>query len=334
MKTHNIILFLLVAGCTTSPDPVDEAVDESAVTIAPPCPTSPGQWCTETAPVPSSLILHGVFAIAADNVFAVGDGGTILHRDSSAWTAQSSGTNLNLLAVWAASASDVWAGGEAPPAGTSPSQTLLHFDGTAWSLVTAAGAPITDINAVWGSSSTDVWFVGSTVATHWDGATFTKFGLTGTLLGVSGTGPRDVWVAGENFQLRHFAGAGWSTFSPSPGPASQALLTVLALGTTDVWVTDGTLSKETMHFGADKTWTAHGTKATINGTLTSTGFNSMAARSSSDIWGVGQSRAGHWDGSNWAMAQPFGDATLLSVSIANGNGWIVGGSALIAHQVF
>ena len=337
--TTRYILFALVAGCAISPDPADpadEAVDYLTDAAAPACPTSPGQWCTERAPpVSPSPLLHSVFAIAADNVFAVGTSGTIFHRDSKAWSVQSSGTGLNLLAVWASSDSDVWAGAEAPSSGTLPPQTLLHFNGTAWSLVTAPGTPITDINAVWGSSSTDVWFVGSTVATHWDGAAFKQFNLTGTLLAVSGTGAKDVWLAGENFQLLHFDGTGWSTFSPSPGPASQALFTVLPLGATDVWVTDGTLGKETMHFDATRTWTAFGTLATLGGKLTSTTFNGLAPRSSTDIWGAGQSRVGHWNGTAWTITQPFGaNVSLQSISIAAGNGWIVGENALIGHQTF
>jgi hypothetical protein len=319
-----------------SPDPVDEVVDYLTDGVAAACPAGPGQWCLETPPAVSPPpLLHSVFAIAADNVFAVGASGTIFHRNSTTWSVQPSGTGLNLLSVWASSASDVWVGAEAPEAGTLPPQTLLHFDGTAWSLVTAPGTPVTDINAVWGSSSTDVWFVGSTVATHWDGAAFKQFNLTGTLLAVSGTGPNDVWLAGENFQLRHFDGSALSTFLPSPGAASQALFTVLPLGATDVWVTDGTLGKETMHFGANKTWTAFGTLATLNGKLTSTTFNGLAPRSSTDIWGAGQSRVGHWDGKAWAITQPFGaNVSLQSISIAAGNGWIVGENALIGHQTF
>lgn len=331
------ILLTLVVGCATFPDPVDEVTDYELATTDGTCPVASGQWCTETAPVSSPLpLLHGVFAIAANNVFAVGSSGTILHRDSSAWSVQPSGTGLNLLSVWAASASDVWVGAEAPPSGTNvPPQTLFHFNGTAWSLITGAGAPTTDINSVWGSSSTDVWFVGSTVATHWDGAAFKQFALTGTLLSVSGTGPTDVWLAGENIQLQHFAGAGWSPFSPSPGPASQALFTVLPLGATDVWVTDGVLTKETMHFGANKTWTSFPADATIGGRLTSTTFNGLAPRSSTDVWGAGQSRVGHWDGKAWTIAQPFGaNVSLQSISIAAGNGWIVGENALIGHQAF
>ncbi len=334
--TRHYLLSVLIAGCATSPDLIDEAVTQDLAAATTTCSAG---WCTETTPTVSPQpILHGVFAINASNVFAVGSGGTVFHRDSTAWTAQSSGTVLNLLSVWASSASDVWVGAEAPVAGTSPPQTLLHFNGTTWSLVTIPGAPVTDINAVWGSSSTDVWFVGSTVATHWDGTAFQQFNLSGTLLSVSGTSPTDVWLTGENLQLQHFAGSGWSTFSPPPGPASQALLTVLALGTTDVWVTDGTPGKETIHFGADHAWTTFSTAAKINGALTTTGFNGMAARTSTDIWGVGRSRAGHWNGKTWTMTQPFGDSTLLSISIAEGNGWFVGhdaaGNALIAHQAF
>jgi len=318
MTTRNF-LFLLVAGCATYPDPTDEVVDRDVAALIAPC--SPGQWCIETPPTAvagtSPPLLHSVFAIAADNVFAVGSGGTIFHRNSDAWTAFSSGTTQNLFAVWASSASDVWAGGIGG--------VLLHFDGTAWSPFTRPGAPTSDINSVWGSSSTDVWFAGSAVATHWDGVAFKQFNLAGILLSVSGTGPKDVWLAGEDTQLHHFTG-GTSFPVATPAPPTTSMFAVLALGPTDVWVTDITSGMETMHLGADNTWTPHGTGGA--------NFSGLAARASNDIWGVGKSRVGHWDGQAWTVTVPFGSASLQSVSIADGNGWIVGGNALIAHQIF
>src|SRR5262245_5271523 len=68
------------------------------------CP--PGQWCVETAPVTGTL-LHAVYAASANDVFVVGDAGTILHRRDNAWTQMTSNLTENLRGVGGTSAGDV-----------------------------------------------------------------------------------------------------------------------------------------------------------------------------------------------------------------------------------
>ena len=46
-------------------------------------------------PHPQANELYGVWGSSASDVFAVGDGGTILHYDGSAWSAMSSGTTAD-----------------------------------------------------------------------------------------------------------------------------------------------------------------------------------------------------------------------------------------------
>jgi hypothetical protein len=257
--------------------------------------------------------LHSVWAVDADNVFAVGDGGTILHRINSAWSVMASGVTSNLRGVWAASASDVWAVGMGG--------TVLRFNGTSWSAIT--GATTSDIDAVWGSSATDVWLVGSGVVTHWNGTAFSSMSFAGTLLSVSGTGPTDVWVAGENTYLHHFTGT-WSTVDPVIG--TSTFFAVLAVGAKDVWATDFVLNKESVHYDGSK-WTPRKTNGGI--------FMGLAARASDDVWGVGGNDVGRWTGLAWTTTQPFGaNVSLWSVTTTVGNMWIVGDSALIEHQAF
>ncbi|MEO7735276.1 MAG: WD40 repeat domain-containing protein, partial [Kofleriaceae bacterium] len=136
----------------------------------------------------TGTLLHAIWAVNANDVFAVGDGGTILRRQNgNAWTQMTSGTTANLRGLWASSSTDVWAGGVGG--------VILHYDGTAWSPVTGATS---DVDAVWGSGSNDVWFCGSGTVLRRANNAFTKFSFAGTLLAVSGTGPSDVWVTGEN----------------------------------------------------------------------------------------------------------------------------------------
>jgi hypothetical protein len=61
---------------------------------------------------------------SANDVWAVGLAGTILHFDGKAWTRSTAPVTDDLWSVWGSSANDVWAvGGHG---------ALLRFDGKAW----------------------------------------------------------------------------------------------------------------------------------------------------------------------------------------------------------
>jgi hypothetical protein len=59
-----------------------------------------------------SYTLNSVFSLAANDAWAVGQSGTVLHWDGASWTAMESGTRNDLRRVWATSAGDVWAAGD------------------------------------------------------------------------------------------------------------------------------------------------------------------------------------------------------------------------------
>ena len=260
--------------------------------------------------------LHSVWAVDADNVFGVGDNGTILRRlNGNDWTAMSSGTTNNLRAVWGQSPSDVWAGGA--------SGTVLHFDGTSWSSVSA---PISNVDSIWGSSSTNVWFVGSGGVLRWNGSSFATFGFGGILASVSGTGPNDVWVTGESTYLHRYNGTSWTTVMPGIG---STMFVVLALTPTDVWASGPLSGKESTHYNGVR-WTTVKTAPVSSDAET---FVSMSARAANDIWAVGNSKIGRWNGTAWSLEEPFGsNQTLWSISTVPGHVWIVGDNGLIVHR--
>ncbi len=76
-------------------------------------------------------LLNWVWGFGADDVTAVGNGGTVLHWDGRAWTRQPTPRAENLWGVWGASSSDLWAVGGNGAADDRP--VLLHWDGAAWS---------------------------------------------------------------------------------------------------------------------------------------------------------------------------------------------------------
>lgn len=118
-----------------------------------------GQWTTQPAPIAHPLsAIHGS---SPSNVWATGQGGTLLHFDGQAWQRvlpQSFTAASPLYGVWGSSANDVWAVG--PDAG------VMHSDGTGWTTSTAASGPMT---AVSGTGPQDVWAVGPNDVLHFDG---------------------------------------------------------------------------------------------------------------------------------------------------------------------
>jgi hypothetical protein len=83
-------------------------------------------------PSPTQEFLKGIWGAAADDVFAVGDGGTILHYDGADWRPMASGIGENLEAIWGVSGTDVFAVGTGG--------TILHYDGVDWNPM-PSGAP-------------------------------------------------------------------------------------------------------------------------------------------------------------------------------------------------
>lgn len=94
--------------------------------------------------------LYRVWGSAANDVWAVGFGGAILHWDGSRWTAKASGTTDPFYGVWGSAANDVWAVGS--------KGMILHWDGGSWT--TKVSSPSNHLRAVWGQAS-QVWVAGA-----------------------------------------------------------------------------------------------------------------------------------------------------------------------------
>src|SRR3954466_2029659 len=127
MKSLILGLVVLGGGCVgLDPDAQNEPAEEAATNQAVIAPCPAGQWCIEPAPVPNTVLLQSVFALSANDVFAVGEAGTILRRINNEWTVMASGVTSNMHGIWAASATDVWAVG---------TDTILRYNGTVWTEV-------------------------------------------------------------------------------------------------------------------------------------------------------------------------------------------------------
>lgn len=310
-----LVLFTLTAatGCMLDdPEVVDELDEAESELALPPC--AAGTWCVEPTPAGTALTLHDVWAAGANDVFAVGDNGVILRRQNNEWLTMASGTTQSLRGVHGTSASNVWAVGL--------NGTVLHYDGAAWSTVAVTAS---NIDAIWLASANDIFMSGGNMVWRSSngGASFTASALAGSLFSISGVSASEVYVTGENAYVRKWNGSSWSTINPGAGTTTY--FSVLAIGAGDFWVSDYTPAKETMHMSRAK-WTAKGTSLAV--------FQSMYKSSATEVWGVGGSKIGRFNGTAWTMSAPLGNVSLWAVTGAPGHAWTVGGSGTVGHYVY
>ena len=93
----------------------------------------------------SAVHLRGIWGSSESDVFAVGDGGTILRFDGGVWSPMTSSTTNDLVDVWGSASNDVFVTGDAG--------TILHYDGSDW---TSVPVNVTDpIGRMWGAVDED-----------------------------------------------------------------------------------------------------------------------------------------------------------------------------------
>ncbi len=112
----------------------------------------------------SQDILEAIWGSSADDVWSVGERGTIrrFRKGDEVWQKVDSPTTRDLHAVWGSGPNDVWIAGDGG--------TILHYDGVK---VTHASAqfpvgPKPVLRGIWGSGPDDVWIVGDVVL-HYTG---------------------------------------------------------------------------------------------------------------------------------------------------------------------
>ncbi|HSS03022.1 MAG TPA: hypothetical protein VLM79_38435 [Kofleriaceae bacterium] len=152
-----------------------------------------------------------------NDVWMVGEAGTVLRWDGTSFVSIASPTQATLFGAWAAAPDDVWIVGGIPGAGKAvDNDVVLHWDGQ--HLVRDDTLPRrgTALLKVWGSDPGELWVVGEHGALwhrtqgRWDDHSMTS----STLFSVHGCGRDDVYAVGGS-QLLHFDGSAWSQVGPS-----------------------------------------------------------------------------------------------------------------------
>jgi hypothetical protein len=175
---------------------------------------------------PAYGLLHAIAVFSPRSVWTVGTQGMqslgpdderplIEHWTGERWrtlaTPTLEWTNLNLLAVAAASAADVYAVGSIDVQARFP--LILHWNGHTWSPLPTTGLPSAgaDLNGVVALSPADVWVAGSQnlgtsqrpLLAHWNGRRWQQTAVPqnrGTINALIASSPADFWAAGGSQQ--------------------------------------------------------------------------------------------------------------------------------------
>ena len=174
-----------------------------------PCYSAHAGWEVQN-PIPTKNQLRAIWASSATDVFAVGDYGTILHYDGTSWDNTTMGA-FNIYGVWGTSETDVFA--------VADKGIILHYDGTTWKNMTSGTTQ--RLRDVWGFSATDIFAVGENGTTlHYDGTTWSRMSNATilTLQGVWGISSDDIYAVGGasassgpgNDIMVHYDGSTWT----------------------------------------------------------------------------------------------------------------------------
>ena len=284
-------------------------------------------WKIASSPVTSTL--NDVFSLSSSDIWAVGNAGVILRRNSSNWTSVSSPIANNLNSVFMISSTDGWAVGDGG--------VIIHWNGSNWA--TAISPTANKLNAVSMNSATDGWAVGDGgVIIHWNGSNWSSVTspTTYNLEGLAFISATNGWAVGggwnpsiswfQDAKLK-WDGSNWTLNTI----INQRILDIL----NDVDFTSPSFGRAVGYNNAKGIW--NGTSWAQNYSLPSMSiYESLDMLANNDGWAVGWDSLDlnihHWDGTNWSrITSPVG-GYLYGVSMISINeGWAVGENGVILH---
>jgi hypothetical protein len=265
--------------------------------------------------------LTAVWQDSADDVFAVGLNGTVLHYNGTTWSALPlNQPTYQLRAVYGTSSSDVWMVGDGG--------VTVHWNGSTFTTVSTGVTPAPNLKGVWEANSKNIYAVGGAItvlqsrnATSWT-AVATPHGVVDTLRAVWGADSAHVFAVGDAGRLLMYNGSAWTAFAkpagnpPFRGVWGSSATNVFAVATNgSVYQYNGT------------TWTAMTSNTTNE-------LDAVGGTSASNVWAVGvDGTTIHYTGSgNWTFLGPPIGLNLHGVSSGSASPtWAVGdGGTLIS----
>lgn len=273
----------------------------------------------------SDVVAYAVAGSARNDQWAVGANGRAMHYEGAFWNSVPTTVQNSLIRAWSNAKNDTWAVGQSRASGPTLASTVIHWDGTAWSVVT--GIPAAEYIDVWGASPTAVYVASTSGAGiyKFDGATWSTLpSFSGVPIQIRGTSPTDIWVATDGGPLMHFNGTSW--LDKSPSGASIRFLDANAPD--DVWAIGHLTANQgtgvIAHYNGS-TWTQFVKAQEI--------YNAVASSAPNDTWVAGvDGIMRHWDGVAWSRSSNIGASpsglAALSGFISIGAEEVIGVSTL------
>ena len=195
------IAALALAGCGDDM-PFQPDMPDLPDTPEMPGTNGPVRWHVEL----TGLGMRSIWGTSEDALWVPGGDGFVTRRDGDSWIAVPTGIDGSIRGLWGTADDDVY--------GLLDS-SIVHFDGTTWSIVHHAPATLSDI---WGSSANDVYAVGiAGTVVHFDGTSWTSVDVDVDwyLSHVDGTAANNVYVIGRvngnRDGILKFNGSSWTT---------------------------------------------------------------------------------------------------------------------------
>jgi hypothetical protein len=274
----------------------------------------PGTWRSVASPTTKNL--KGIWAAAPDNVYAVGEAGTIIRWNGSSWSTVTPITSANLNAIWGSNPNNIWVAGD--------TGTILHWDGMTWSM--AASSTSRNLTSVWGSDASNVLMTGGGGAgagsiIWWAGSYWSVVPYVyDSFLSMTGFNQTDVWAVGYGGIIRHWSGVAWVS---SASGTTRALYSVWGSSSNNIWVVGDA--------GTILNWNGSNWSAVASGV----DFSILSVNGSgpNDVWFlVGGGTMLHWDGVSLSVARSASTDYLWTIlSISSTDAWSVGDGGKILH---
>jgi hypothetical protein len=174
--------------------------------------------------------LNKIWGTSASNLYAVGNGGTIIHYNGSTWAAVESGTTLPIMDVYGARDNqsgqyEILCVAEA--FGNAGGSKILSLQNNTAREVTTTGLESEGVEGIWFIPNREYISVGQGVwrslrsgaGTWYLDDRLPRIGTTS----ISGQGFNDIVVCGAYFLLAQYNGFSWQTYFPITGGALGAV---------------------------------------------------------------------------------------------------------------
>ncbi len=344
-----IALFFLAAVC--APLAPGGASLASAQTL--PAGVEDFTWVSAASPVTANL--NSVAVVSANDAWAVGENGTVLHYDGDSWAVFSApvSTTTTLSAVSFSSKNNGWAIGQdsVPPY----YGVIIRWNGTEWTTYEVPSPPwpvaMADVAV---PNDTSAWITGGIFVCsagppcvpeyalgsilHWNGNSWENISIPYVRFSsISMLSDIDGWAVGLELvqttlrlrsRIMRWNGSSWAAvdhpITEYPGGSVHYILEdVAALNPQIAWTA---VSGQNRFLRWDGTsW--------MELISPVSGKPSIAVLSADNVWAVGaEGDIGHWNGHFWTQVPSSVSVTLSSISMASPfEGWAVGEGGVILH---